>query len=89
LRGILNGATPRPPSPSCGRVKPRDESKSSFYNGLLVGLGIVFNVQGLISALRALFKENLGEGWQKVVVSYLQLYGGYFPPGVHGVAVFP
>lgn len=58
--------------------KARDESKSSFYNGLLVGLGVVFSVQGLISALRMLFDEEMDGDRRKVVASHLQVYGGYF-----------
>lgn len=61
-----------------GGNKAGDESRSSFCNGVLVGLGVVFSVQGLISALRMLFDEEMDGDRRKVVASHLQVYGGYF-----------
>ncbi|KAK3353761.1 EXS family-domain-containing protein [Lasiosphaeria hispida] len=58
--------------------KVKDESMSTFWNGLLVGTGFVFAIQGLISGARHLFNEDLDDDEQKAVASHLQLYGGYF-----------
>ncbi|GAB1318553.1 Xenotropic and polytropic retrovirus receptor 1 [Madurella fahalii] len=61
------------------RTALRDtETMSNFSNGLLVGFGFVLSVQGLISAVRFLFDEDVDDDKQKVVSSHLQIYAGYF-----------
>jgi len=59
--------------------KARDESLGTFHNGVLVGLGFVFSIQGLVSAIRLMSDTvNVHYDMRKVVVSHLQIYGGYF-----------
>lgn len=56
--------------------KKRDESGSAFRNGLLIGVGAVFSVQGLVQGAQLLFDEDDDVRSQ---TSYLmQIYGGYF-----------
>lgn len=56
--------------------KVTDESASSFVNGLLIGVGTVFALQGLVHGSRLLF---VGDSRGRDDASYLlQLYGGYF-----------
>jgi hypothetical protein len=56
--------------------KSSDESGSSFLNGFLLGVGIVFTVQGLVYAGQLLFDDD---HVREVQTSYLlQIYGGYF-----------
>ncbi|KAL6878939.1 EXS family domain-containing protein [Trichoderma novae-zelandiae] len=56
--------------------KPKDESGSSFLNGLLIGTGVVFTVQGLVYGAQLLNDDDPTISLQ---TSYLlQLYGGYF-----------
>lgn len=53
-----------------------DESASSFVNGLLIGTGLVFTVQGLVYGSQLLVDDDLTLRSQ---TSYLmQLYAGYF-----------
>jgi hypothetical protein len=54
------------------------ESLGTFHNGVLVGLGMVFSIQGLISAMKIMSDVDVHEDKRKVVVSHLQVYGGYF-----------
>ena len=56
--------------------KPTDESGSSFLNGFLLGIGVVFAVQGLIYGSELLFHDD---PVIRVQTSYLmQIYAGYF-----------
>lgn len=56
--------------------KKRDESGSAFRNGLLIGVGAVFSIQGLVQGAQLLFDEDDDV---KSQTSYLmQIYGGYF-----------
>jgi xenotropic and polytropic retrovirus receptor 1 len=57
--------------------KTKDESLSTFHNGVLVGLGLVFSIQGFISAMKIMSDEDVDDDLRKVVVSHLQIYGGY------------
>ncbi|KXJ92940.1 EXS family-domain-containing protein [Microdochium bolleyi] len=53
-----------------------DESDTTFRNGLCIGAGVVFAVQGLVYSVRQLFDADPIIRQQ---TSYLlQLYGGYF-----------
>lgn len=56
--------------------KPTGESGSSFLNGFLLGVGIVFSVQGLVHGAQLQWSDDLTLRTQ---TSYLlQIYGGYF-----------
>ncbi|KAH8733697.1 EXS family-domain-containing protein [Ilyonectria robusta] len=56
--------------------KPEDQSTSMFQNGLLIGTGAVFAIQGLIYGSQLLFDDDPRV---RVRTSYLlQIYGGYF-----------
>ena len=56
--------------------KKRDESGSAFRNGLLIGVGAVFAIQGLVAGAQLLFDED---PVMRSRTSYLmQIYGGYF-----------
>ncbi|KAI1818183.1 EXS-domain-containing protein [Poronia punctata] len=57
--------------------RPRsDESGIAFWNGLAIGVGAVFTVQGLVYGAELLFDED---PTIRLQASYLlQLYGGYF-----------
>lgn len=56
--------------------KPEDQSTSMFQNGLLIGTGAVFAVQGLIYGAQLLFDDD---DQVRVQTSFLmQIYGGYF-----------
>ncbi|KAL1881847.1 Xenotropic and polytropic retrovirus receptor 1 [Diaporthe australafricana] len=56
--------------------KKRDESGSAFRNGLLIGTGAVFAVQGLVQGAQLLFDDDATLRSQ---TSYLmQIYGGFF-----------
>lgn len=56
--------------------KPSDESGSSFLNGILIGTGVVFSIQGLVYGVQLLFHQD---ALVRLHTSYLlQLYGGYF-----------
>ncbi|KAL7945592.1 EXS family domain-containing protein [Trichoderma barbatum] len=56
--------------------KPKDESGSSFLNGILIGTGAVFTVQGLVYGAQLLYDND---PTVRLQTSYLlQLYGGYF-----------
>lgn len=56
--------------------KPEDQSGSMFQNGLLIGTGAVFAIQGLIYGAQLLFDDD---HTVRVQTSYLlQIYGGYF-----------
>lgn len=56
--------------------KKRDESGSAFHNGLFIGIGAVFAIQGLVYGAQLLFDDEFEVRTQ---TSYLmQLYGGYF-----------
>jgi xenotropic and polytropic retrovirus receptor 1 len=56
--------------------KKRDESGSAFWNGLLIGVGAVFAIQGVVQGTQLLFDEDKDVRTQ---TSYLmQIYGGYF-----------
>lgn len=56
--------------------KKRDESGSAFQNGLLIGIGLVFGIQGLTYGAQLLWHED---ETIKTQTSYLlQIYGGYF-----------
>ncbi|KAK0627355.1 SPX domain-containing protein [Immersiella caudata] len=57
--------------------KTKDESLSTFHNGVLVGLGLILSIQGFISALKLMFDDDVDDDLRKVVVSHLQIYGGY------------
>jgi xenotropic and polytropic retrovirus receptor 1 len=53
-----------------------DHSRSAFQNGLLIGIGCIFAIQGLIQAIGLLSTNDPDLG--KVVQSHMQLYAGYF-----------
>ncbi|KAF5007747.1 hypothetical protein FDECE_5943 [Fusarium decemcellulare] len=56
--------------------KPEDQSTGMFQNGLLIGTGAVFAIQGLIYGAQLLHDEDDDI---RVHTSYLlQIYGGYF-----------
>ena len=56
--------------------KPGDESGSAFVNGLLLGVGAVFTIQGLVYGAELLFDSD---PIVRQRTSYLmQIYGGYF-----------
>lgn len=56
--------------------KKSDETGSSFLNGFLLGIGIVFTIQGLVFGSQLLFEDD---PVLKTRTSYLmQIYGGYF-----------
>ncbi|KAF4449834.1 hypothetical protein F53441_7029 [Fusarium austroafricanum] len=56
--------------------KPEDQSIGMFQNGLLIGTGAVFTIQGLIYGAQLL---NDDDTEVRVRTSYLlQIYGGYF-----------
>ncbi|KAF7558672.1 hypothetical protein G7046_g5475 [Stylonectria norvegica] len=56
--------------------KPHDQSGSTFQNGLLIGTGAVFAIQGTIYGAQLLFDDDVEVRTQ---TSYLlQIYGGYF-----------
>lgn len=56
--------------------KKTDESGSSFVNGLLLGTGVVFAIQGVIQGHDRLYD---GDPTVRLHASYLmQIYGGYF-----------
>ncbi|ROW06110.1 hypothetical protein VMCG_04583 [Cytospora schulzeri] len=56
--------------------KKRDESGSAFRNGLLIGVGAVFAIQGLVHGAQLLFDDDPEVRRQTSYV--LQIYGGYF-----------
>lgn len=59
-----------------GMTKQRDQSKSAFKNGMLIGVGAVFAIQGLVYGTELLFDEDPTVAEQ---TSYLlQIYGGFF-----------
>ncbi|EHK41740.1 hypothetical protein TRIATDRAFT_228807 [Trichoderma atroviride IMI 206040] len=56
--------------------KPKDESGSSFVNGILIGTGAVFTIQGLVYGSELLHHDDLTIRTQ---TSYLlQIYAGFF-----------
>lgn len=56
--------------------KKKDESGSAFKNGLLIGIGAVFGIQGVTYGAQLLWDED---ETVRVQTSYLlQIYGGYF-----------
>lgn len=59
-----------------GHGRPLDQSASAFRNGILIGVGAVFCLQGVIYGAELLHHEDLTIRTQ---ASYLlQIYGGYF-----------
>ncbi|KAI3339816.1 EXS family-domain-containing protein [Ustulina deusta] len=56
--------------------RPSDESSIAFWNGLSIGIGAVFTIQGLVYGGQLLFDPD---PTIRLQVSYLlQIYGGYF-----------
>ncbi|KAI1125872.1 EXS family-domain-containing protein [Nemania abortiva] len=56
--------------------RPTDESSIAFWNGLSIGIGAVFSIQGLIYGAQLLFDPD---PTIRLQTSYLlQIYGGYF-----------
>jgi len=56
--------------------RPMDESASAFRNGLLMGIGAVFGIQGLVQGTQLLFSDDVV---LRVRTSFLlQIYAGYF-----------
>ncbi|RYC65373.1 hypothetical protein CHU98_g845 [Xylaria longipes] len=56
--------------------RPTDESGIAFWNGLSIGIGAVFTIQGLIYGAELLFDPD---PTIRLQASYLlQIYGGYF-----------
>jgi len=53
-----------------------DESASAFSNGLLIGIGSVFAIQGLVEGAKRLFDDDPILRQQTSFL--LQVYGGYF-----------
>ena len=59
-----------------GHGRPADQSASAFRNGVLIGIGAVFSIQGVIYGAELL---NDPDPVIRVQTSYLlQIYGGYF-----------
>jgi hypothetical protein len=59
-----------------GHSRPADQSASAFRNGVLIGTGAVFAVQGAIYGAALLHHED---ATIRLQTSYLlQIYGGYF-----------
>ncbi|KAH8656589.1 SPX domain-containing protein [Tricladium varicosporioides] len=59
-----------------GSGKSRDQSASAFRNGILIGTGLVFGIQGLIYGRQLLFHPD---PTIRLQTSYLlQVYAGYF-----------
>lgn len=56
--------------------KKKDESGSAFQNGLLIGVGAVFGIQGLTYGAQLLWHED--ETVRTQTTYLLQIYGGYF-----------
>jgi hypothetical protein len=56
--------------------KPNDESGSTFLNGLFLGIGAVFTLEGLVYGAELLFDEDPVVRQQTGYL--LQIYGGYF-----------
>ncbi|KAJ6438349.1 signal transduction protein Syg1 [Purpureocillium lavendulum] len=56
--------------------KSSDESGSSFLNGFLIGIGMVFTVQGVVYGAKLLF--DMDSTVRRETSYLLQLYGGYF-----------
>lgn len=56
--------------------KKRDESGSAFQNGLFIGVGAVFAIQGLVYGAQLLFDDD--ELVRQQTSYLLQIYGGYF-----------
>lgn len=56
--------------------KKRDESGSAFRNGLLIGVGAVFAIQGLVHGAELLFDDD--EEVRSQTSYVMQIYGGYF-----------
>jgi len=54
-----------------------DESASAFGNGLLIGVGLVFAIQGLAEGVKRLFDDE-NPIHQQQTSFLLQIYGGYF-----------
>jgi hypothetical protein len=56
--------------------RPADQSASAFRNGILIGTGALFSIQGVIYGADLLYHED---PTLQVQTSYLlQIYGGYF-----------
>ncbi|KAI1425845.1 EXS family-domain-containing protein [Xylaria sp. FL1777] len=56
--------------------RPSDESSIAFWNGLSIGIGAVFTIQGLVYGGQLLFDPNPTIQLQAAYL--LQIYGGYF-----------
>ncbi|KAI1746028.1 EXS family-domain-containing protein [Xylaria scruposa] len=56
--------------------RPTDESSIAFWNGLAIGIGAVFTIQGLIYGAELLFDPD--PTVQSQASYLLQIYGGYF-----------
>ncbi|KAJ4414836.1 Xenotropic and polytropic retrovirus receptor 1 [Gnomoniopsis sp. IMI 355080] len=56
--------------------KKRDESGSAFQNGLFIGTGAVFAIQGLVYGAQLLFIDD--EEIRTQTIYLMQIYGGYF-----------
>lgn len=56
--------------------KKKDESGSAFQNGLFIGTGACFAVQGLVYGAQLLFDEDAEVRTQTTYL--MQIYGGYF-----------
>jgi hypothetical protein len=59
-----------------GHGRPADQSASAFRNGVLIGIGAVFSIQGVIYGTELLLHSD---PITQLQTSYLlQIYGGYF-----------
>lgn len=56
--------------------RPGDESGSAFRNGIMIGVGAVFAIQGTVDGSRMLFDPSAVVREQATYL--LQIYGGYF-----------
>ncbi len=56
--------------------RPGDESATTFYSGLFIGVGAVFSIQGLVFGAELLFDPD--PVVQERTSYLLQIYGGYF-----------
>jgi hypothetical protein len=56
--------------------RPADRSSSAFVNGLLIGVGLVFSIQGVIYGAQLLYHKD--PTIQTQTTYLLQIYAGYF-----------
>lgn len=57
--------------------RPADQSNTTFRSGILIGVGLVFAIQGLVYGAELLFHPE-DEVMRQRTAYLLQIYGGYF-----------